>query len=159
MPVRNTSTIEARRRARERLAHERAEQAERNKANEADLVEYLLLEQCIDAADTEYETTVSAAQQRRENDVAQLCQRQAECVRRMSGRGEVVAQIADRTGMSQRDVRKIIKTPVANRTRNARHETVGEVSPSTPAAFTLYEQADRDSVRKETDGQQTRRVD
>jgi len=138
MSGKNISTIEVRRLARERLARERAEQAERNKANEADLVEYLLLGQRIDAADAEYETAVSAAQQRREKGVAQLCQRQAECVRRMSGRGEAVAQIADRTGMSQRDVRRIINTPAIGRARNTRHEAVSEVGPICPGGLTSH---------------------
>ncbi|MBF6064717.1 hypothetical protein IU500_24775 [Nocardia terpenica] len=102
------SAIIARRQAREQLARERAAQAERNRANEKDLAEYLLLEQRIEATEVECATAVSTAQCRRDDAIAALRQRQGECLQRMRGRGDGEGNIADRTGLSIKDVRRIM---------------------------------------------------
>jgi DNA-directed RNA polymerase specialized sigma24 family protein len=108
MVEKKNSSIIARRQARERLAHERSRQAERNRANEQDLTEYLLLRQRIDAADAEYVSAVSLAQRRRDEAISALRHRQEECLRRMDGRGDAPDDIAARTGLAVKDVRRIL---------------------------------------------------
>ncbi|QIS08830.1 hypothetical protein [Nocardia arthritidis] len=120
MVARKSSAVAARRLARERLALERAKQAERNKANEADLVEYLLLGQRIETANVEYAESVSAARDRHDQTIAILRQRQADCLRQMSGRGEMDASIADRVGMPIKEVRRITRTRTNGRASNRR---------------------------------------
>jgi len=116
---RKTSEVIARREARERLARERAEQAVRDKSNEADLVEYLILEHRIETADIEYQATVANVRERRESAVTGWRHGQAECMRRMSDRGETIERISDRTGMSIKEVRRLTATS-NSRSRNGR---------------------------------------
>lgn len=108
MAGKKNSAILARRQARERLAHERAEQAERNKKNEEDLVDYLTLEQRIASADADRDTAMRTVQERHEVAVKELKQRQAACLARMSQRGEKTSAVADRTGLTVRDVKHLI---------------------------------------------------
>ncbi|NQE90885.1 hypothetical protein [Nocardia terpenica] len=108
MVDKKTSAISARRQARERLARERAEQAERNKLNEADLVDYLLLEQKAEAVDSEREAAITAANDRHRAALADLKKRQTECLSRMSRRGETASAIASRTGLTLRQVNSLV---------------------------------------------------
>ncbi|NUS42904.1 MAG: hypothetical protein HOQ24_04320 [Mycobacteriaceae bacterium] len=107
--AKGSSSIEARRRARERLARERLEQIERNKANEADLTEYLLLEHRIGAAEVERDASFAQIEVNHRSAVEEMLGLQVECVRRMRARGEKVAAIADLTGLTVRDVNRISK--------------------------------------------------
>lgn len=108
MADRKNSTVIARRRARERLARERAEQAARNRENEVDLVDFLTLEQRLEAADSDRDATIGAAHRRHRAVVEELKHRQGACLARMSRRGETVAAISARTGLAARDVKQLI---------------------------------------------------
>jgi len=100
--------ITARRQARERLAQERAEQAERNRNNEADLTDYLVAEQQIAQADADRDAAINDARERHGTVVREWKLQQRGCVARMSDRGETSTVIADRTGLTIREIKQLI---------------------------------------------------
>ena len=102
------SAIIARRQARERLAQERAQQAARNRENEADLVDFLTLEQRLAAADADRDAAIIAARERHRVTVEELKHRQGLCLARMSRRGETTTAISDRTGLTVREVKQLV---------------------------------------------------
>lgn len=114
MTDKRTSAITARRQARERLAHERAEQAERNRKNEDDLVEYLMLGQRLEKADSDHDAAMARARDHHSMTVAELKNRQAACIVRMTQHGEPIAAIADRIGSTTQDVKQIISRTSIN---------------------------------------------
>ncbi|WP_156959607.1 hypothetical protein [Nocardia sp. BMG51109] len=108
MVRKKAAAIVARREARERLARERAEQAERDRKNEADLIDYLVLEQEIATADSDRDAVIRSARERHQAVVQELKLKQAGCLARMSRRGEALPVIADRTGLTSREARRLI---------------------------------------------------
>ncbi|WP_040826872.1 hypothetical protein [Nocardia jiangxiensis] len=108
MSGKKKSPISARRQARERLAQERAEQAARNRENEADLADFLALEQRLEAADFDRDEAMNTARARHRVAVEKLKHRQGLCLARMSRRGETNAAISNRTGLTTREIKQLI---------------------------------------------------
>lgn len=76
--------------------------------NEADLVDFLTLEQRLAAADSDREATINAARERHRVTVEELKHRQGVCLARMSRRGETTTAISDRTGLTAREVKQLV---------------------------------------------------
>jgi hypothetical protein len=91
----NTPALAARRQARARYAARLAAQAERDRANLADLAGFFLLAQQI----ADHTTAVEA-----------LRRDQAEHLRRLADRGMVVDDIAADTGLGPTEIRRLLKT-------------------------------------------------
>ncbi|NNH72960.1 hypothetical protein HLB23_24390 [Nocardia uniformis] len=101
------SVVSARQRAHQALAAHRQERIAREKANEADLVAFLLLEQQIGEAGQTYRHTISA-----------LRHQQGVHLRQWRDRGERLSAIADLTGRSVAELGRVIKSATApNRTQ------------------------------------------
>jgi len=85
-----SSQVRTRERARAELAEKLAEQREREKANETDLVEFFRNDELLTEADAARAAAVTAAQRDYDTTLASVQQRQAECLRTLADRGEKV---------------------------------------------------------------------
>ncbi len=118
-----SSQVRTRERARAELAEKLAEQREREKANETDLVEFFRNDELLTEADAARAAAVTAAQRDYDTTLASVQQRQAECLRTLADRGEKVDDLTALTGLSSTEVRKLLKqappTPQTKATETA----------------------------------------
>lgn len=109
MAATRSPQVRARERARAKLAEKLAEQREREKANEADLVEFFRNDELLTEAAATRAAAMVATQRDYDTTLASVQQRQAECLRTLADRGEKVEDLTALTGLSSTEVRKLLK--------------------------------------------------
>jgi len=89
-----------------------------------DLVEFFRNEELLDEATSTREAAVAAAQRDYDTTVTAARQRQAECLRKLSDRGERIEDLTALTGLTATEVRKALRVQPAAPAPSEERETV-----------------------------------